>query len=287
MNDISQHSWNTEFFCNAPLFDPVRKLALELIKENPDNWPGLTDYQRLLDIHTTGLRSQNGAPVHFVDQAGKPLDFEDFYEARIYLKGEVQTRTQNWHDFFQVLIWCQFPRIKTLLNSFHYQAALKRHSALPRQANRNPLENAITLFDECGIIIASSDPSLLDLIRRFQWKELFWHRRDELDSKLHCIVFGHALYEKALQPYIGMTGNALLINTEEAFLQQDKQSQLTEIDAEVSDFLTSNEHAINTRLLTPFPLLGMPGWDKDNQYASYYDNAHYFRNGRHMNINPA
>jgi len=272
-----RHNWNPNFHRQSPLFTPLHHLADQLAAAHPAVWPDIRDYQQLLNMNATQPYTGNGAALQFVCQGEKPATFDQHYEPRIYLSGEVQTREQNWHDFFQVLVWNLFPATKIQLNALHYHSALKRKTATPPQANRSSLENAITLFDECGIIIAASDPSLLTLIRNHQWKELFWHRRAELKKKLHCIVFGHALYEKALQPYIGMTGNALLLDVDESFHALSAPLRIKKLDNSVATVFSAPKHPINTRMLTPFPLLGIPGWDPDNDNEVYYDNRDYFR----------
>jgi len=280
MSNNNRHHWNAAFAEQSPLFEQARELVAELCSRHLTDWPTLADYQQLLTGKNPGLCSQHGAPIQFVAQGGKPLHFEEHYEPRIYLKGEVQTRCQNWHDFFQVLIWCQFPETKVVLNALHYHAAIKRHTATPYKNNRSPLENAITLFDECGVIVTSSDPSLLDLIRNFQWQELFWHRRNELNKNLQCFIFGHALFEKALQPYIGMTGHALLLDIEDYFHHLGQVQQLRQLDEKLCALLNSNRMGMSTDMLTPFPLLGMPGWHRQNDQEDFYGNTAYFRSSR-------
>ena len=280
MNNTLQPGWDAGFADKSPLFDPVRALVQELTTEQADTWPTLDDYQRLLDTYSHDLRSQYGATIHFVDQGDRPASFEQQYEPRIYLTGAVQTRRQNWHDFFQLLVWCQFPQTKARLNALHYHAARERQAAIPARTNRSAIENAITLFDECGIIIASSNPELLDLIRNMQWQQLFWQQRAELEHTLYCSIFGHALYEKALNPYIGLTGNALLIDVKTTFHQLDLRQQWHWLDAYLTEIFQSDTDRITTRLFFPFPLLGMPGWDKDNHHRHYYDNKNYFRDSR-------
>ena len=273
-------SWHGDFTAQSAIFGPLRELVTELSAGNRVSWPRLDDYQRLLEQTTGGLRSRNNAVIHFVDQQRRMPGFENGYEPRIYLHGEVQTRRQNWHDLFQLFIWCQFPQTKIQLNALHYHAALERLSARRARLNRSPLENAITLFDECGVIIASSNSLLLQLIRDMQWWELFWLNRDGLAGQLHCIVFGHALYEKAMKPYPGLTANALLVETDPAFHQLGTRQQWHWLDSHVCNTFASAADSLTPRYLYPFPILGMPGWDRDNRYPDYYANRDYFRSSR-------
>lgn len=274
-------SWHHDFTAQSSLFDPVRGLVDELSAGHPDSWPGLDDFQRLLDHTTGGLHTRDNVAIRFVEQdEDRVRGFEHAYEPRIYLRGEVQTRRQNWHDLFQLFIWCQFPQCKIQLNALHYHAARGRLSANPPRLNRSPLENAITLFDECGVIIASSNPLLLQLIRDMQWQKLFWQYRDQLGSQLHCIIFGHALYEKAMQPYPGLTGNALLIDTDTSFHQLERRRKWRWLDNHIGDIFESESENITTRFYYPFPILGMPGWDSNNRHPEYYANSSYFRPSR-------
>ncbi len=161
--------WEPDFLFGSALFDPLQTLA-HLIAACASGWPELTDYQVWLEQSVGTLRTEGGAPVRFVEQSPKPSRIEDGYEPRIYLKGEVQTRTGNWHDFFQVLVWCSFPRTKIAVNARHYEAIARRAANHPGQSRRSPMENLLTQFDECGAVVLASDASLLELVRGFRWK---------------------------------------------------------------------------------------------------------------------
>ena len=93
-------------------------------------------------------------------------------------------------------------------------------------------------------------------------------------------LFGHGLYEKALQPYVGMAGQGLLIKVEQVFFTWPLVQQLAHLDSLLADYLAAPEHCRSTRDLSPLPLLGVPGWTADNDCAAYYDNTAYFRPGR-------
>ena len=139
--------WQADFFLNNILFSQISSVATRY-KDFTD-WPDLND-----------ICSRSGATLGFVAQAEKPHQLHDSYEARIYLKGEIQTRLKNWHDFFQVMVWSTYPGTKQLINELHYKALSNRAIA----NKRTTVENSLTLFDECGAIIVSSDSNLLKLI---------------------------------------------------------------------------------------------------------------------------
>lgn len=259
------------------MFEPIRPLAERFA--GFAEWPGLDDYQRLLDEHAP-IRTQHGAALKIVPQEGHPGHFEQHYAPRIYLSGEIQTRTRNWHDFFQLLTWFIFPRTKAVINAIHIPRAKERIEAGEALGRRTPVENMLSLFDEGGAVIVASDPSLLQLIRDFRWKELFWQRRAELADKLDCVTFGHAMYEKGMAPYLGMTANTILIEADSGYFSLDRAGRLAWIDARLAAIFARGELYQKPKDLQPFPILGMPGWDPANGEEAYYDNTDYFRSGR-------
>ncbi|MCK4865821.1 MAG: DUF3025 domain-containing protein [Gammaproteobacteria bacterium] len=276
--DLNQ-KWDVDFVSFSPIFSPL-KIWAENFSQFKDGWPGLADYQAVLSALPKPILTQNGKALKIVEQDGKPGHFSEHYAPRIFLSGEIQTRTENWHDFFQFLTWFMFPKTKAIINAIHIPAAQERIESETDLGRRSPIENMLSLFDEGGAVILCSDDSMLQLIRDFKWKELFWHRRDELETKLNLVTFGHALYEKGLSPYVGMTANCILLSVDENILQQTNQQQLDYIDNELAALFSKGDPYKKPKDLSPFPLLGLPGWDKDNVNESYYDNTNYFRPGR-------
>ena len=274
-----EQKWDANFTSFSPIFSPLKFWA-EKFSKFTQGWPELEDYQTILAELPEPILTQSGQTLKIVQQDGKPGHFHEHYAPRVYLTGEIQTRTENWHDFFQYLTWFMFPKTKAVINATHVPAAQKRIEQKTDLGRRSPVENMLSLFDEGGAVILCSDDSMLQLIRDFQWKELFWQRREELSLKLKLVTFGHALYEKGLSPYVGMTANCILLHVDESVLKQSDQQQLDYIDLELAQILTQGELYKKPKDLSPFPLLGLPGWDDDNEKESYYDNLNYFRTGR-------
>ncbi len=276
--DLNQ-KWDADFVSFSPIFSPLKFWA-ENFSQFKDDWPVLADYQAVLSALPKPILTQNGKALKIVEQDGKPGHFSEHYAPRIFLSGEIQTRTENWHDFFQFLTWFMFPKTKATINAIHIPAAQVRIESETDLGRRSPIENMLSLFDEGGAVILCSDDSMLQLIRDFKWKELFWHRRGELKTKLKLVTFGHALYEKGLSPYVGMTANCILLSVNENILHQTNQQQLDYIDNQLAALFSKGEPYKKPKDLSPFPLLGLPGWDNDNVNESYYDNTDYFRAGR-------
>jgi hypothetical protein len=213
--------------------------------------------------------------VRFVPQAPKAQSFEAAFEPRAYLRGEVQVRPFDWHDLFNALVWVTFPATKAVINARHYESM----SATGR-GNRPPQRDALTLFDEDGVAVISSDAELLELVRGFRWKELFWHRRDAVKERMRFCVFGHALFSKALQPFIGLTGNVVLLKVPGEFLELAQAPQLAELDRLLAMHIRDRERFRHGRELSPLPVLGVPGWWSGNEREGFYDDTAYFRPGR-------
>ncbi len=202
-------------------------------------------------------------------------EFTSQYEVRVYERGEVQTRADNWHDLFNALVWLTFPRTKAVLNAHHYREICARRS----ESQRGTARDVLTLFDEGGVIVAAAGPELPALLREFRWKELFWRRRADVLRSMRYHVFGHAIYEKALEPYPGVTAKALILDVPQALLDAPLARQLAELDARAADYFRSENSLASTRALPPLPLLGVPGWAPANETEAYYDDVSQFRPG--------
>lgn len=271
--------WVPDFASQSPLFEPLREIARPFARFTA-SWPELSDYQQVLDTQAKPVLTQSGRRLKIVAQDARPQRYEEHYSPRIYATGELQTRRHNWHDYFQFLTWLMFPQTKAQINALHVPHVETRLKPGGDAGRRTPLENMLSLFDEGGAVVLSSDPSLLQLIRDFQWKPLFWERRADLANHLECITFGHALYEKALSPYVGMTANTLLLEVDRAYFQWPMMQRLHELDRRLADLFGTGLDYREPRDLQPFPILGMPGWDAANCESTYYDNDRYFRSGR-------
>lgn len=275
MSELEKDLWLPNFLDKSPLYEPLSHVGAMLC--NLEEWPSLTQLQRIIDSALAPARSLSGAAIRLVPQGSKPSNFFEKYEPRLYLNGELQVRTATWHDLFNVLVWATFPHTKAALNRRHFLAAEQRESDPQLRQRRSRLEDALTIFDEGGLIIASSKPELCELIKQFEWKELFWHRRQDVLRHLKCFVFGHALYEKALEPYLGVSGKAVFVDVDESFMQLTLQEQLLLIDASTACYLNDEQQVQTPADFSAFPLLGMPGWNIDNQVEHYYNNLNYFR----------
>ena len=253
------------------MFAPLRVVGAHL----PEiGWPNPDLLNSLADGSGRIVNAQ-GQRVRFVAQSSKTGDFQDGFEPRAYLKGEVQVRSLDWHDLFNALVWMSFPTTKAVINARQYESL-----AQSSDGNRSSVGDALTLFDEDGVVVLSAEPGLLDLIREFRWKELFWQRRDDVRTNMRFLIFGHALYHKAMSPFIGMTGKAVLLNVAPSFLELTGDARLAHADRLLAAHVWDRARLTNGRDLSPLPVLGVPGWWEHNEREDFYDNPGYFRPGR-------
>lgn len=260
--------WNPKFLTLSPIFNSIKTVSQPFTQF--EQWPTLEQFT--IEFEKQNTKNKKQISVLPIGQGYTPEKFDDQYESRIYLKGELQTRLENWHDFFNATAWLQFPKIKSALNSLHFENSKNRVAG----TNRSPLENAIALFDECGAVIVADDEKHLDLIRKHEWKEVFWENKELWSKHIQCYVFGHAMHEKALTPYIGMTTHTIMLKRDSDFFQKSYQEQLEEIDQTISN-IWLDKKIEKTKDLQPLPLLGVPEWWTDNQDEVFYSNKSYFR----------
>ena len=199
------------------------------------------------------IRTESGKPVRFVAPGTK----DAYYEVKVYRTGEVETRPDNLHDFFNALIWLAFPRSKARINAMHA-------AEIPREGGkRGRLRDLLTVFDEGGVVVECEDRGLLGLLEEMRWKELFWEQREKVRKAMRMTVFGHAALEKAAEPWPGIACKALVVRCG------------AELDGAVHAWLGALEPGASPRDLTPVPVFGYPGWIA--QDASFYDDTRYFR----------
>lgn len=269
-------AWNQLSLLRSPMFAPLHPI-LSRIKD--EQFPSLQTCNDLLTECQPSIAVQQSLQLSFVPQVPGKQGFESQYEPRCYLKGEVQMRENNWHDLFNALVWLTFPKSKAAINARHYHA-LTDATNHATGSQRGAVRDTNTLLDESGVIVVSSDAELASMLRDFQWQKLFWRQREKVKASMGFYIFGHGLYEKTLQPYIGMTGQGVVLSVEQIFFTWPLPQQLAHLDTLLADRLALPEYGKSTRELSPVPLLGVPGWAAGNECESYYENTQYFRSGR-------
>lgn len=179
------------------------------------------------------------------------------YELKVFRTGEVETRPDSQHDLFNALVWLAFPRAKARLNALHA-------AEIPREGGqRGRLRDLLTIFDEGGAIVQCDELALLDMLRNFEWKKLFWDNRDQVRKAMRIVVFGHAVMEQALKPWPGITCKAIVT------------AAGADADAATHAWLGALQPGASPRDLAALPIFGYPGWAAQDE--AFYGDTRYFR----------
>ena len=252
----------------APMFAPLQAGLARLPRER---WPTHDE----LSAAAHGIETASGRGLRFVPPARPGEGERRSYEGRVFATGEVPTRPCNWHDLFNALAWLAYPRTKARINAQH--VAILEEGGAEEALRRGPERDALTLFDEGGVIVASSSPQLLSLVADREWKELFWRRRAEHAAGLAFFAFGHALYEKGLAPYPGIVAKTVFVRVDELFFALPAQARVARADEAAAEHFSNRVRFATPRAMPPLPVLGIPGWHPDTERESFYDDASHFR----------
>lgn len=164
----------------SPVFGPLLARSPGLAKLG--RFPSLAEFNA--EAERLGLVTADGRRLTFVAAPKKRRrkrrkDPDALpYELRVAVRGEVETRDESWHDFFNALTWTAFPDLKAALNGRQIAA---------RQAGmvRSREQDRLAMFDEGGVL----------------------RQRGPSGETEHFVV-GHALYESLIE---GKTGIRALV----------------------------------------------------------------------------
>jgi hypothetical protein len=114
-----------------------------------------------------------------------------YYELHIAETGEVETRPENAHDFFNALAWIAYPRAKAMINA--------QHAAIPpgarqrkRRSGAAPNATRSHLFDEGGVAVLFQLGGTHPPHRGFRVEGTLLATASELMAKMRFLAFGHA-----------------------------------------------------------------------------------------------
>ena len=242
---------------------PPRDAVLPEVFERPPlaDWQA---YRELLagsdwpTIDALNRRRPANVPWQFVAQTPALLADGLHYEQRIAERGEIATRTGNWHDLFNALVWLRHAALKQALNARQMAEIARMGPKL-----RSRAQYALTHFDEAGVLVTLTDPGLLEAWDRHDWFGLFWERRDAWrDGSVRVEVFGHALLEHALTPEKLLVGKALVCVAD---------AGEPAVASEACRRAIAGDHGLRDPLeLRPLPLAGLPGWHAGNEVEAFH-----------------
>ncbi len=137
---------------------------------------------------------------------------------------------------------------------------------------RGPVSDAATLFDESGLILAGPDENLGRLLAERQWGRAFVEHRPAW-REVRAYVIGHAVLEKLLAPWPGITAKCLFMRME---TQTDESAYAVAADETVARIWRSRAITQPAELF-PLPVLGIPGWWPANENPDFYENRDVVR----------
>lgn len=254
--------WKSDFTAHALAFLPYAHLIAQLPKER---FPTL---EELNQLSPSIPHPRTGQAVRFVAQDYHPVDFWAHYEPRIFAYGEIQTRSENWHDYFHALVWKNFPNAKLALNARHLHEQGSR-----QDGQRNRTQQALTQFDECGALFITSHERWIHHLQQHNWEALFLQERSAWENEIRVIIFGHATLEQLGQPFMGLTAKAWPCLVPPPVIQ----APLTILDTVLATHLADLTQWQTPRDLLPLPILGIPHWHPDNATPAFYQQTTYFR----------
>ena len=249
--------WKSQIDTRHPCWEGYRELLGQL---SAASFPDTGALNQLLP---PDVFSRAGAAVRFVPAGDLP---GVQYEWHIFETGEVSTRENSWHDLFNALAWCRLPRLKTAMNSLHYEN-LDRE----KDGRRGKLRDALTLLDESGVIVTGSNLPALEALSSRDWEAAFITHQAAWGTELQVLICGHAILEKFLAPYKSVTAHALILHTPDPV-------SAVQLDAFLATALNEAGLLESTASLSPLPLMGIPGWwPSGEQDRAFYDDRDVFR----------
>ncbi|WP_367109251.1 DUF3025 domain-containing protein [uncultured Psychrobacter sp.] len=251
-------------FLNTALKQPSQNLqtSLPTTKPTPEN-----------QAHTLTFVSQSALPE------GKA------YEYFIAATGNIPTR-DNLHDLFNGSIWLTFPKTKALLNYYHMLKIAKQDIG----DGRGRVRDTITVFDENGAILVTSNPNIGKALIDFDWQESLVAPRENwddpkspsADASAAVYIFGHALLEQLVTPRKPLCAHSVVINVSQDFFALSLPKRIAFLDDKLANYMDRllSQDNITPRHLSPLPILGVPHFWAENANTDFYEDAFVFRSGR-------
>jgi hypothetical protein len=159
------------------------------------------------------------------------------------------------------------------MNAAHFEQIRNRAGT-----QRGPRRDALTLFDECGVIVASHSAPLLNALARHDWRLAFNEFAGSWQEKTFVSVCGHAMLEKFLDPYKAMTAQSLLLQLDASQARLERRELLEMLDRGLATSIGEGKLLQSSQDLSPLPLAGIPGWWLwEPQDENFYADRRVFR----------
>jgi hypothetical protein len=227
MGLVHRVGWDPRFVDRSPWFWPLGRAAARLAGHV--DWPSAAEREALCAELTDGSGTPRLKLGPNVDKRDKRAEgrvrLEALYDARIAVQGEVPTRERDWHDLFNLLCFATFPRVKHALHARQYAALQQRiepgSARLPAARTRE--QDALTLFDEGGVIVATTAEHLTTLRAAGEGLDGLAEAIAATPGPvpLAVIPVGHALYEHLVEGLMMPGARAMLVALDGAWPASD------------------------------------------------------------------
>jgi hypothetical protein len=91
---------------------------------------------------------------------------------------------------------------------------------------------------------------------------------------MRFLAFGHALFEKALEPHLGLVAKTIFLPC--SALPAD-EALAGSVDRLLAEHFADRPRFATPKLMAPMPVLGVPGWHPGSSDAAFYDDPNHFR----------
>lgn len=233
-------------------------------------WPSLAELNARLGKR---LHPFSHAELRFQAQTPALLSDQLHYEARIFTRGLIATRSANWHDLMNGLVWCTQPMVKAAMN-------FRQHLDVGRVGNRQRTRGqcALTHFDEAGVLLVLRKPELVAAWDRHDWIAFFAGLGED---EFALAIVGHALLEHALTPTRLLAGKALV-----AVSGRPRRELAMALDR-VAQGIAEATLLVDPQELRPLPLAGLPGWHAGSAAPNFLLESPCFQPLRAGRVYPA
>jgi hypothetical protein len=234
----SGQAWNRHFLADEPLFRVFEPFARDL--RSPE-WPTLADYARHLEDFRLRCSRQSmplgvaASPERSRRQKRAKLELEELYDGRIALTGQVYCLSESYHDLFNIIVFAAFPQAKRALHARQFRALRSwlepQNAELPTRlpGRRTREQDALTLFDEGGVVLAVSEEERARIGNRREpvQVEPFNPRSGRVP-----LLFGHALLEHLHDGHRALRASGLIVTLpNHIFRTDDPGAFCTEVDS--------------------------------------------------------
>lgn len=186
------------------------------------------------------------------------------YERQVHA-GEIPTRDLA-HDWYNGLVWLGFPQAKQQINTHHI---VDSQSSIVRSSNgRSRFRDALTLFDESGAVLLTTDAALVSALLNHDWQALFVKNRSTWADRAQLLIVGHGLLDSMHRPHKGLCAKVIPVLVPRLdFGVNELQLLALKLINEIRD--SGN--------FSPMPVMGVPGWFDESNAAGFYRDTSVYR----------